>query len=228
MASPLVAGAAAVVLSRAPGLSAVQVVERLKKTAKPLPSGLQLGAGRLDLFEAVFGGGFEDPDLPSWTRTGTAASIAALGPLAPQDGSKRMLFVSTGPAGDQVSGQVSQSFTVQPGVTSIPIRFRYTFVSEEYPEFVGTVFNDALRITLLAPNGTQTVLASVSVNSAAFAPISGINFPGGDSTVGWTGWSNVFVTVPVTAGPGTYRIFVTDAGDDIYDTATLVDGIAFK
>jgi hypothetical protein len=139
-----------------------------------------------------------------------------------------MLFVSTGPANDQVSGQVSQSFFVQPGVANIPVKFSYTFISEEFPEWVGTQFDDALRITLQTPAGAVVTLAQIRVNTAAFVPIGGMNFPGGDNTVGWTGWRNVAINVPVTAGPGIYRIFITDAGDDIYDTVTLVDSISFK
>ena len=38
-------------------------------------------------------------------------------------------------------------------VTSIPIKFDYNFVTEEFPEWVGTSFNDNLKIILIAPNG---------------------------------------------------------------------------
>ncbi len=236
MAAPLVAGSAAVILSRRPGLTAAQLEQRLTRTAFQLPAALQLGAGRLDLFEAVFDASFEDPNMPLWSRIGTANSVTVLGPIRPQHPNypaafpkrPRMAFVSTGPAGDQVSGSLTQSFTIQPGVANIPMRLTYTFVSEEFPEWVGTIFDDAMRITLLRPNGTLVTLAETRVNTAAFVPIAGINFPGGDNTTGWTTWRSVLVNVPVTQGPGTYRIFITDAGDDIYDSVVLVDNIAFK
>lgn len=230
MATPYVAGAAAGVWSRHPSWTAVKVRERLERTTKPLP-GLQLGAGRIDLFEAVFNGSFEIGDLSEWTKTGTASSLTSLGPLVPQDrnGHKnRMGYVSTGPAGDFVSSTLSQDFTIQSGVSSIPVSFDYNFVTEEYPEWVGTIYDDKLIITLKTPSGNTIELARETINTSSFIPVSGIDFPGGDNTVGMTGWKAVTVNVPVTEGPGTYKIFISDAGDDIYDSVVLIDNIRFK
>jgi subtilisin family serine protease len=230
MASPMVAGAAAVVWSKNPSWTAAQVEERLEKTAKPLP-GLQLGAGRIDLFEAVFNGSFELDDLSEWTKSGTVSSLTSLGPLVPQDrnGHKnRMGYVSTGPSSDYVSSRLSQTFTIQSGVTSIPISFDYNFVTEEYPEWVGTIFDDKLLITLKTPSGNTVELARETVNTSSFTAIGGIDFPGGDNTVGMTGWKPKTVNVPVTEGEGTYEIFIQDAGDDIYDSVVLIDNIRFK
>ncbi|MDF1584388.1 MAG: choice-of-anchor L domain-containing protein [Methyloprofundus sp.] len=123
---------------------------------------------------------------------------------------------------------MSQSFQVQDGVTSVPITFKYAFISEEYPEWVGTQFNDSLVIRLKSPNGSVTTLANETINSAGFSPISGIDFPGGDSTVGWTGWKTVTQEIPITAGEGEYEILLEDAGDSIYDTVLLIDHIQFK
>jgi hypothetical protein len=227
MAAPHVAGAVAVLLSRRPSLTAAQVEDRLKRTAVPLAPALQVGSGRIDLFEAVFDGSFEDNLMTLWNRVGTVSSVPNLGPITPRD-RKRMAFISSGPAGDQVAGSMTQSFTIQPGVTSIPLTFEYAFVTEEWPEFVGTQFNDSMTITLVTPSGGTVTLANETVNGSAFTGVVGVNFPGGDNTTGWTGWKTRTVNVPVTAGPGTYRIFVTDAGDDIYDSAVLVDRIRFK
>jgi hypothetical protein len=227
MAAPHVAGAVAVLLSRQPSLSASQVEDRFRRTALPLAPALQLGAGRIDLFEAVFDGSFEDNLMSLWTRLGTVSSIPNLGPLVPRD-RKRMGFLSSGPSGDQTSGTMTQSFTIQPGVTSFPITFDYAFVTEEWPEFVGTQFNDSMTITMITPSGATVTLANETVNGSAFTAVTGINFPGGDNTTGWTGWKTKTITVPVTAGPGTYRVFVTDAGDDIYDSAVIIDKIRFK
>jgi len=230
MATPFISGAAALVWSRFPSWTASQVRERLERTAKPL-TGQQLGAGRLDLFEALFNGSFETGDLLGWTVSGTASSISSLGPINPIDrnGHKnRMGYVSTGPSADYVSSILSQAFTIQSGVTSIPLKFDYNFVTEEYPEWVGTIYNDALFITMQTPSGNIVSLAQESVNSSAFVPVGGIDFPGGDNTVGMTGWKSVTVSVPVSEGPGTYRIFISDAGDDIYDSVVLLDNIRFK
>ena len=230
MSTPLVSGAATVVWSMHPSWTAAQVRERLEKTAKPLDSSLKIGVGRIDLFEAVFNGSFEIGDLSEWSKTGTCSSLDSLGALVPQH-RKRMGYASTGPSGDQVAATLEKTFTIQPGVTSIPIKFEYNFVTEEYPEWVGTMYDDALRITLTAPDGTETVLATESVNGSSFTMYTdspAIDFPGGDNTVGQTGWKPASATIPVTQGSGTYKIKITDAGDDIYDSVVLIDNIRMK
>ncbi len=229
-AAPQVAGAAARVWSMHSDWTPTQVRERLKATARPLPSTEQLGAGCLDVFEAVFNGSFEIGDLSEWSKTGTCSSLESLGALVPQH-RKRMGYASTGPAGDQVAATLEKTFTFQSGVSSIPIKFEYNFVTEEYPEWVGTIYDDALTITLIAPNGTQTVLATETINTSSFTMYTAspaIDFPGGDSTVGQTGWKTVSATIPVTQGSGQYKINITDAGDDIYDSVVLIDNIRLK
>ena len=230
MASPMVAGAAAVVWAKHPSWTATKVRQRLEQTAKPL-TGLQLGAGRIDLFEAVFNGSFEVGDLSEWARTGTASSISSLGSIVPVDRNghkERFGYVSTGPAADYVSSKLTQAFRIQSGVNSIPVSFDYNFVTEEYPEWVGSIYDDGVNITLKTPSGSIVTLATESVNGSSFSPITGIDFPGGDETVGMTGWKSKTVTVPVTEGEGEYQIFVEDAGDDIYDSVILIDNIRFK
>jgi len=230
MAAPHVAGAAAVVWAEHPSWTAAQVRERLERTAKPLP-GLQLGAGRIDLFEAIFNGSFEIGDLGEWTRTGTASSFTSLGPLRPQDknGHKnRMGYLSTGPSGDMVWSLLGQAFTIQPGITSLTISFDYNFVTEEYDEWVGTQYNDRLTISIETPGGGAITLAEEEINSSSFSWVTGIDFPGGDNTVGMTGWKSVSSTIAVTAGSADFRIYVTDAGDDIYDSVVLIDNVRFE
>lgn len=223
--TPNVCGSIAVVWSYFPSWTAGQVRARIENTAVPL-TGMQLGKGRVDLFEAVFNGSFED-DVKGWAVTGTAGAVPNLGPLFATN-RKKMGFVSSGPDNAQVQTTMEQKFKIQPGVTSFVIKFNYDFVTEEWPEFVGTSFNDNMRITLIKPDGTTAQLAFESVNGSAFTSVSGIDFPGGDNTVGHTGFKPVSMTIPVTAGPGTYRIVVRDEGDGIYDSNVLIDHIRFK
>ncbi len=226
MASPLVAGAAAVVWSMNPAWTAGQVRARLLGTAKPMPAALMIG-DRLDMFEAVFNGSFELGDLSEWSQIGSCSSLTALGPLVPQHRS-RMGYCSTGPAGDQVGATLKHCFEVQPGLASLPIRFDYNFITEEYPEWVGTQFDDFLEVTITAPDGTVTNLVMESVNASTFVPIGGMDFPGGDDTVGHTGWKTAMAMIAVTAGAGQYVIDISDTGDDIYDSVVLVDNIRFE
>jgi len=227
MSSPLVAGAAAMVWSAHPSWTAAKVRERLIKSGKKISAALLIGGSRLDVYEAVFNGSFEIGDLSEWTAVGTASSLLTLGPFTPQH-EKRMGYVSTGPAGDQVAGSLSKTFTIQAGVTSIPLSFEYNFITEEYPEWVGTQYDDILNVTLVTPDGSTRTLATESVNASSFSAIGGLDFPGGDSTVGHTGWKTVNTTVPVTQGAGSYSINITDTGDDIYDSVVLVDHIRMK
>ncbi|MDX2186016.1 MAG: S8 family serine peptidase [Opitutaceae bacterium] len=225
MATPCAAGAAAVLWSRFPAYSVTEIRSRFAATATPLP-GLGLGAGRIDLFEAVFNGSFED-GTKGWTATGTAGAVGALGPLGPTD-RKLMGFASSGPADANLQTTLEQPFTIQPGVTNFKVSFDYDFVSEEYPEWVNRGFNDNVRITLVKPDGTSTQLAYEDIDHSPYSIVGGIDFPGGDLTTGHTGWKTKTANVPVTSGPGNYKIVIRDEGDGIYDSNILIDRIRFK
>ncbi len=204
---------------------------RIRAGADRTGDGPAVGDGRLDLFESVFDGSFELyeifpelPNLDTWSTEGTVAVVESLGPLAATD-RNRMAYVSTGPAGAGIAASLRQNFLVQPGVTQFGITFDYDFLTEEWPEFVGSEFNDSLRIVLVEPDGAERLLAVESVNASEFTAIEGIDFPGGDDTVGHTGWKTVSVVVPITKGPGSYVVRIEDAGDDEYDSVVLVDRI---
>ena len=226
MSAPLVSGCAAVVWSMHPAWTAAKVRERLLKTGEQSTVALLIGP-RVDLFEAVFNGSFEIGNLAEWTSTGTASSLATLGPFTPQH-RMRMGYASTGPAGDQIGASLKKCFDVQPGVTSFPISFEYDFITEEYPEFVGTQFDDFVIITMTPPGGSPVTLAMESVNASTFSAVGGIDFPGGDSTTGHTGWKTGTAMVPVTTGAGQYLIEISDTGDDVYDSVVLIDNIRLK
>ncbi|MGA1393611.1 MAG: choice-of-anchor L domain-containing protein, partial [Phycisphaerales bacterium] len=208
-----------------PTLPAATIEERLIAGAAPLPpSLLDPAIGRLDVFESTFDGSFELPGLGTWVTEGTVSVLESLGRLVPTD-RMRMAYVSTGPAGAGVAASLRKEFTVQPGVSMFAITFDYDFVTEEWPEYVGTQYNDSLRIVLVEPDGVEVLLAVETINDSIFYPIEGIDFPGGDDTVGHTGWKTVTAVVPITKGPGSYTVRIEDAGDDVYDSVALVDRI---
>ncbi len=224
-AAAMVAGAAAVVWSAEPSLAAEAVAQRLLAGALELDGyTATLGAGRIDLFESTFDGSFELPGLGTWETDGTVSVLTSLGPLVPTD-RERMVYISTGPAAANSEATLRKDFVIQPGVTEFGISFDYDFVTEEWPEFVGDQFNDSLRIVLVEPGGNEILLAVESINQSVFYPVEGINFPGGDQTVGHTGWKTVSAVIPVTKGPGTYTVRIEDAGDSLYDSVVLLDRI---
>ena len=223
--APIVAGAAALVWSHFPSWTAEEVRTRLTATAVPMP-GADLGAGRVDAFEAVFNGSFED-DVIGWKVTGTAGAQQKLGSIVPTH-RNRLAMASSGPDETQIATTILQEFTIQPGVTSFVLKFDYNFVTEEYPEYVHEGFNDDMVIVLVRRDGSEMVLAFESVDGSLFGFVNGIDFPGGDSTVGATGWRSVSRTVIVEPGKGAFKIVVRDRGDGIYDSNVLIDNIRFK
>jgi hypothetical protein len=122
-------------------------------------------------------------------------------------------------------------------VTVIPagstLHVRYVFASEEYPEFVGSQFNDVMAIYVDGKNcafvpGTSIPVSINTINdhtnSAYYV----------DNSTGAAGYGTTMdgltvpltCSVPVTPGqPVTVRIAVADTSDHIYDSAVaLVDG----
>lgn len=187
--------------------------------------------------DGIRNGGFERNDLTSWATTGTVIVRPHLGPtstgviIQPTEG-QWMADINTGPgAVGGVGSSLEQRFIVPAGVKTL--RLNFNFVSEEFPEFVGTIFNDAFRAIITTPDGEST-FAQVSVNdSGGFTLIGDCFFPGGDFTCGQTGWREGSVDLSAYAGattPITVELLFTaiDAGDNIYDTHVLVDNIRFS
>jgi hypothetical protein len=179
--------------------------------------------------------GFERGDLSSWAIAGAGVarqSLAATGAvILPTEGGW-MADINTGPGSAGAAGSgIRQRFTVPAGVQTL--RLDFNFVSEEFPEFVGSAFNDAFRAVIITPQGTS-VFAQTSVNGAQNVSLIGnCNFPGGDNTCGQTGWLEGSVDVSAYSGTGTpiqvdLLFSAVDAGDDIYDTHVLVDNVRFS
>ena len=187
--------------------------------------------------DGIRNGGLERGDLTSWATTGAAQASQQLGPtstgvvIRPTEG-RWMADINTGAESiGGVGSSLKQRFIVPAGVQTL--RFDFNFVSEEFPEFVGSIFDDSFRAVITTPNG-QTTFAQVSVNQAGnFTLIGDCGFPGGDSTCGQTGWREGSVNVAAFAGTGTpinvdLIYSANDAGDNIYDTHVLLDNMRFS
>jgi hypothetical protein len=170
----------------------------------------------------LINGNFED-GLTGWVLSGAGDFVDSFGPILPH-GDDYMAIISSGDGaiGD-ASSSLGQSFSVPENVKELVIH--YNFISEEYPEYVGSVFNDVMNVTLHTPDGSKEV-AFEEVNSATFEPVSGIPCGSGDCTWGQTGWSGEFIDVSQWAGTDdTLTLTVHDVGDTIYDTVVLLDDI---
>jgi subtilisin family serine protease len=226
MATPVVAGVAALIWAQEPNLSAGEVKARLINTANPLNAGADIGTGVVDAMSATFNGGFEST-FDGWQTSGTANSTSSLGPIAPASG-QRMGQISTGPGTSVSTSSASKSVAIQSAALEdgmLRLSFQYNVVTEEYPEFVGTNYNDDFTAQIRASNGATFVMATESVNATTFTPVSGIDFPGGDSTVGQSGWKTANVEIPAAslAGSSSIKITVSDQGDSAYDSVVLID-----
>ena len=187
--------------------------------------------------DGIRNGGFERGDLTSWATNGSAAPVEQLGPtstgvvIEPTEGGW-MADINTGTGSiGGVGSSLLQELVVPAGVETLRIDFN--FVSEEFPEFVGSIFDDAFRALITTPDG-QSTFAQVSVNnSGGFTVIGDCGFPGGDSTCGQTGWREGSVDLSAYAGTDTpiqveLLFSAVDAGDNIYDTHVLVDNLRFS
>ncbi|HXG05143.1 MAG TPA: carboxypeptidase-like regulatory domain-containing protein [Candidatus Binatia bacterium] len=190
----------------------------------------------------VRNGGFERCDLSSWETAGNVAIAQQFGPTAPnsqhpggvtvlpREGAC-MAVIDTGSPQGAIASSLRQTFRVPPGARTL--RIDYNYVSEEFPEFVGTQFQDPFRVLITPAGGSQTVVAEVTVDSAnqqGVTLIGDCGFPGGDSTCGMTDWRTVSVDLSAYAGQNvTVELLftVTDVGDNIFDTLVFVDNIRF-
>jgi|GEM_PF-5459461 len=134
-------------------------------------------------------------------------------------------------AGYETTDAVSVSITVIPDNDTLNVR--YVFASEEYPDFVGSTFNDVMAVLIDGINCAVVpgTLSPVSVNTISEFTNSEFYV---DNTAGAAGYNTALggLTVPLTCSrsvtPGravTVEIIVADSGDGIYDSAVaLIDG----
>ena len=117
--------------------------------------------------------------------------------------------------------------------------FDFRYLSEEYPEYVNTTFNDAF-IAELDPDDPWTTDSSdiIAPDNFAFDPANSeisINAAGVTSmtagfAVGTTydgATPRLRAKTPITPGPHSLYLSIFDQGDDILDSAVVVDNLGF-
>jgi len=124
------------------------------------------------------------------------------------------------------------------------INFKYVFASEEYPEYVGSEFNDVFAFFLTGPNpaggnyvdknlaivpGTGSTPVAINTvndqtNSAYYVDNSSGN------TVQYDGFTRPLIAMASVVPCETYtiRIAITDVGDAIYDSGVFLEAHSFQ
>lgn len=128
-------------------------------------------------------------------------------------------------AGHPTHDAVSYKVTVIP--TGSTLKVRYAFASEEYPEYVGSIFNDVMQISVNGKNcafvpGTNTPVSVNTINAMSNAQYF-IDNQGGQAGYG-TSMDGITVpltcSVPVTPGQkATVVIKLADTSDGVLDSA---------
>lgn len=126
------------------------------------------------------------------------------------------------------------------------VQFRYVFASEEYPEYVGSEFNDIFAFFIQGPGitgnqnialvpGTSQPVAINNVNAGSFSSYfinNGNGNPGNNSgsSVQFDGWTKPFTASANVVPCQTYTITIaiTDVSDGIYDSAVFLESSSFS
>jgi len=168
----------------------------------------------------------------------TPASLGTLQPLAGQT----MACLSSGRVGKSPQsgtdlglpgkrGDVTTlEFELTPPGDARTMLLDFYFLSAEYPEFVGSRYNDAFQLGVAGPawSGNAAIDAQshpISVNSVLFQVTSSDDLAGSgfhNGVGGGTGWLTAVVPVQPDT-PLTVRLSVGDAGDGILDSVVLLD-----
>jgi hypothetical protein len=149
---------------------------------------------------------------------------------------------NNGPApsgrGDSVRDVTTLRLDVNVPASASCLALDYRFASEEFPEFVGSEFNDGFVAEIdtstwtthgsavLAPNDFATRTGSEGVNINGVGPVAVSSAEAADTTYD-AATGLVTTKTPVTPGPHTLYLSIFDQGDGSYDSAVMLDNLRF-
>jgi hypothetical protein len=189
----------------------------------------------------VFADGTADAPLAGFPTNGGTFTILTTGDVALVDDPNSAENSGTSLSYDPPArGDANDATTLGVGV-SVPggsncLNFDYKFFSEEFPEFVGTSFNDRFIAELdsttwtaagqastapldFAARGTQISINSIGPTAVSAANAAGTTYDAASATV--------TTKTVVTPGAHTLYLSIFDASDHIYDSAVFVDNLRF-
>jgi hypothetical protein len=118
------------------------------------------------------------------------------------------------------------NFSVDPGIHSIV--FDFIFGSEEFPEYVGSPYNDSYGVFLNGSTGANQIVFdsmgnSITINGPFFSSGSVMTPP--ENGMGYDGSTGLLITkAPITPGSSNnqLQIVISDVGDRGYDSGVLM------
>jgi hypothetical protein len=127
-----------------------------------------------------------------------------------------------GPVGDTTT--LTINFTSD--ATAANLFFNYVFGSEEFPEFIGDIFNDFFTLTLDGFNFAKLVCGSdVAINNFIGACLAELVDNTGGLVTQLDFYTNkLLFQAPLSPGAHTLELSIGDIGDGNYDSAVFVQG----
>jgi hypothetical protein len=183
-------------------------------------SNVQVGLGGLR------DGDFETGGLGAWTATGDGRIIRQLGAAVPTG--TYMGIISTGLGFTTTSGSLSQTLCLG---AETQISYRWNFQSEEFLEFVGSMFQDSFLVTLVdVDDPNNRVIVQQDTIDSLGSSVTKVANSFDQGGVYATGWRTTTFTIPAALRGKRVRLTfsATDVGDSIYDTAVLLDDIKLQ
>lgn len=189
-----------------------------------------------DVIAGVLVGG-SDLQQSDWVVTLGDASLhysesATYGPIAPpSDGSGPI--VSLNNSGVPETAMV-KTFIMGSGQRVFSLKGFANFVTTEYPQYVGSQFNDSVQVILTTQSGQQidiSQLFTASVNGDSLTSVTGLPFPldtaNPNSEGGQTGWRAFLQRLRVAPGSTvTIEVRVKNAVDTLYPSTVLLNNVA--
>lgn len=164
---------------------------------------------------------------------GDGAILESQGDIIPNFGSK-YAAITTGNAlisdSSAVGGSSSMMILGPISKSMKKLTFNYDFVSTEFNEYVGSVYDDCAMVTITGPNGTiSKFITSVNtIESNNTACVGFAKLPDtGDEYAGHIGWQTMSFDITEVGTPAYITFTVTDVKDGIYSSALVVDNITY-
>ena len=125
---------------------------------------------------------------------------------------------------------ITKDFYVPVGVKQVTLTFNGNFVTNEYPTFVGSQYNDYASVKITSPSGNVTPVSAFNqtLNASNFTNVNGLPAPM-DNAGGQTGFKASSATIAVAGGGKvTVEVKVANVGDTAVPSAVLLNNITVK